>query len=1132
MRSLSKSTITVVRLLLAIIIPFLSIWNVKPVVLAQAQPHPFKEIRTVYTAEFGAPHPTGVTFLPQASGFMLWGAQSDTREVQLVSNYEDSAGSLALPVNVENPLSVAFDSQSNSLFALNNGGSELVQIGIDEKGLPDAAAQNVNRYNARAYGIQNPVGMTFDPISGRLFILDSKGPRMVSIQRDPANGFDGDMLESNGKISRLDVAGLNNIQLRGLTFNPQNAHFYAAAPDEQKIFEYDQTGQIISTLDLTSLQLTNIQALTFAPSADRTDDPATMDLFVLDSGVSETRQTSSGQILELSLAPESLPPGTTLLGTTLVRTFSTSNTVWNPSSPDPSGIDYWPPTGGFIIDDSEVDEMSNYFTGKNVFLSTLSGTLTGTCSTTNLSRSGFSNEPTGIAVNQSNNHIFISDDDARKVFEVMLGADGQYCTSDDAVVSVATTTDTEDVAYGNNTLFISGGTDAEVFMFSLGADGQLGGGDDGPVTHFDTAALGFSDLEGIDYNDDTGTLFIVSTSTSDRYLGEVTTSGALLHAYDLSFMGTAYNSRSDVSYAPSSQNPNTKNIYIVSRGVDNNTDPNENDGKVWEVSLSAPATQTPTDTATATKTVTPTFTTTPVSTNPFYVSFASNGTVAGVSFADEDVLKFNGQTWSLFFDGSDVGVGGSDLFAFGMLDADSLLMSFGSAVTVNGIAATPQDILRFDATSLGTSTAGMFSMYFDGIDVGFDTNAENIDALSLLGDGRILISTTGNPSVSGVSGADEDMLAFAPTSLGDATAGGWSLYFDGSDVGLADSSNEDVDAADVLSNGDIYLSTLGDFAVNGVSGSDEDVFICSPISTGDTTACNYSSGLYFDGSTWGFSSNDVDAFNFLALGPIATFTPTNTLTHTPTATDTPTAGPTPTDTPTPTITPTPTDTPTPGPTSTSTPTFTPSPTSPVPDLIFADDFESANLLAWTASSTNGGNLSVSPNAAMLGSYGMQLTFTNTTTMLIRDDSPNAEPRYRARFYFHPNSITMATGDNITLFQGLDVGGQVVLSVQFNRSSTSYQLRARVYDSGLATYVNIPYVNITDAAHSVEVDWGNDGYLVFWIDGVQKGSLTGINNSIYTVDRIRLGAPTLSITGTNGSFYIDAFESRRFTSIGS
>ena len=277
----------------------------------------------------------------------------------------------------------------------------------------------------------------------------------------------------------------------------------------------------------------------------------------------------------------------------------------------------------------------------------------------------------------------------------------------------------------------------------------------------------------------------------------------------------------------------------------------------------------------------------------------------------------------------------------------------------------------------------------------------------------------------------------------------------------------------------------------------------------------------------------------------ATFTPTNTATPTDTSTPTPTftptdtstlgPSPTPTDTPIASATFTPTDTPTASatftPTGTSTATFTPSPTSAVSDVIFANGFESGNLSAWTSSSTNAGNLSVSPNAALVGSYGLQAVFTNTTAMYVRDDSPNAEPRYRARFYFNPNSIAMATGDYVYLLQGQDASNKVLLFIQFNRSSTGYQLRARAYDSVLANYVNTPYINISNAVHSVEVDWGNDGHLTFWIDGVQQGSLTGLNNSIYVMESVRLGAPFMAGTAISGTYYLDAFESHRQTYIG-
>jgi hypothetical protein len=127
----------------------------------------------------------------------------------------------------------------------------------------------------------------------------------------------------------------------------------------------------------------------------------------------------------------------------------------------------------------------------------------------------------------------------------------------------------------------------------------------------------------------------------------------------------------------------------------------------------------------------------------------------------------------------------------------------------------------------------------------------------VLSDGTILVSTTGNsPVVSG--GRDEDLLAFTPTSLGSDTSGAWAMYFDGSDVGLADSS-EDTDGT-ALSNGSIYLSVKGLFSVTGVSGENVDIFVCDSPITGGNTTCSFSSTLFFDGSASGVSGNNLDAF--------------------------------------------------------------------------------------------------------------------------------------------------------------------------------------------------------------------------------------------------------------------------------
>jgi hypothetical protein len=150
-------------------------------------------------------------------------------------------------------------------------------------------------------------------------------------------------------------------------------------------------------------------------------------------------------------------------------------------------------------------------------------------------------------------------------------------------------------------------------------------------------------------------------------------------------------------------------------------------------------------------------------------------------------------------------------------------------------------------------------LYFDGSDVGLTTTAEDIDTIGIAPDGRLIISTVGNPSVPGVSGQDEDLLAFTATSLGTNTSGSWAFYFDGSDVGLNSAASEDTNGSWIDTNGDIYLTTLGSFGVSGLSGTGSDIFICNNPTTGSNTACS-SFSMYFDGSAFGFGAEVMDGF--------------------------------------------------------------------------------------------------------------------------------------------------------------------------------------------------------------------------------------------------------------------------------
>jgi len=262
----------------------------------------------------------------------------------------------------------------------------------------------------------------------------------------------------------------------------------------------------------------------------------------------------------------------------------------------------------------------------------------------------------------------------------------------------------------------------------------------------------------------------------------------------------------------------------------------------------------------------------PAGSDKVYMTFTSTTTLPGVGkVRDEDIASYEPSTgtWSRVFDGSDVGVGGTDINAFAFLPDGSIVMSFNSSsFSIPGLTGGPegttvreQDLVRFIPATLGASTSGSWEFYFDGSDVGLTTSGEDIDAVHVGAGGEIYISTIGNPGVSGWSGLrDEDVLIFNPTSLGAATAGTWDLLYDMSDVGYG-SSGEDTGAITFDANGDLMLATAGNFSVTGATGSDEDIVTFLATSSGVNTSG--ASDLIYDLSTLGIATNeDVDGLFF------------------------------------------------------------------------------------------------------------------------------------------------------------------------------------------------------------------------------------------------------------------------------
>jgi hypothetical protein len=184
-----------------------------------------------------------------------------------------------------------------------------------------------------------------------------------------------------------------------------------------------------------------------------------------------------------------------------------------------------------------------------------------------------------------------------------------------------------------------------------------------------------------------------------------------------------------------------------------------------------------------------------------------------------------------------------------------------------------------------------------------------------------------------------------------------------------------------------------------------------------------------------------------------------------------------------------------------------------------------------------GSLSVSAGAALAGAAGMRAMLNDNNAIYVTNDTPNAEPRYRARFYLDPNSIVMANGNAHYIFYGYTGASTIVLRVELRFFGGNYQIRAALRNDG-AGWITGSWLTISDAPHSVELDWraataagANNGGLTLWIDGAQQANLTGVDNDTRRIDRVQLGAVAGIDAGTRGAYYFDAFESRRSSYIG-
>lgn len=556
--------------------------------------------------------PTGIFAIGPEQLLISQGEQSVTAKTTTLSTlsvYEDLLAMVQVPSEANLVLLTA-DAQRQQLYFFNRTTRTIMQMALQPDGTPAwTAATTLDSWT------DNSVPTAATIAASGLILLGTNATGTPTLQRyampntEETDSTNTSPLQSLNSVA-LAMAEIQPPALLGLASHPQSGHLFTINRTTQRLLELTQDGQLVAEYDLGAFNLQTIVGLTIAPSADQTDAPETQNLYLLDRINATDESAAVGRVFEFSFtSPPAMVQNATVDLATLVNLVNTSE--FNPPSPDPAGIAYIPPnphtnTGNrLLISDSEVNEMKLY-DGANFFETTLAGELMVTYTTFPT----ITGEPAGLTINLNNGSLFITDDDnIRPLIEVEIGADKEFLSGDETFRktglrdnSLYGNQDPEGVEHvfidGEEYAFILDGLNSELYVARPGPNGIFDGTDDIVVNH-DTFSQGVEDPEGIAYNPSTGTLYIVGKPPTS--VAELTVDGQFIRYIDISAANP--DKPAGLAVGPGSNNAQQLHLYIVDRGVDNDSDSSENDGRLYEFTIPAGENRAPVVTLAETLTV-------------------------------------------------------------------------------------------------------------------------------------------------------------------------------------------------------------------------------------------------------------------------------------------------------------------------------------------------------------------------------------------------------------------------------------------------------------------------------------------------------------------------------------------------
>ena len=374
-------------------------------------------------------------------------------------------------------------------------------------------------------------------------------------------------------------------------YNARTRHTFTLDAKAGVLVETNRSGTVVSRRNVAGLKLQGVAGMAIRPTADTTDPAGATSLYVSVANASDDGAATGPAILELALSEPVIAEALAGVQDNVghkIKEIDTTLANWDPFSPDPSGIAYAGSIGQLVVSDGEVEETgtNNYpYEGINVWhVDPVTGAGDGILDTT--AGSPINKEPVGVAWDPDRDEMYISRDGSSSAVWAYTRSGSTWTLRNSRLVTDFGVADAEGLAFGNGNLYIGDGSNKEVWVIGPGPDAKVGTGDDVLVNHFDTAGLGITDPEGVGFDRNTGHVWILSHKDGEGMV-ETLPDGTPVSTTHFDF---PTDNPGGLDIAPSSSttdDPSVMSAWIVQRGVDNNSDPNEKDGKIFEVSMEA-----------------------------------------------------------------------------------------------------------------------------------------------------------------------------------------------------------------------------------------------------------------------------------------------------------------------------------------------------------------------------------------------------------------------------------------------------------------------------------------------------------------------------------------------------------------